>query len=171
VFVRKNGETHYLWRTIDHEGEVLEAFVAKRRDRKAALKFLKRTMKRFGAPKVIVTDRLRSYRAGHCQTNSQCLRERPGSQTSGRELAPFGQSGSAVMFKNITAVQMALLVEKVMDRGMDGGEFLEGAGVPELGHRFFSPSERLVRILCPIVKPTAAFLAGCVANDPHRRMV
>jgi transposase-like protein len=131
VFVRKNGETHYLWRTIDHEGEVLEAFVAKRRDRKAALKFLKRTMKRFGAPKVIVTDRLRSYRAGHCQTNSQCLRERPGSQTSGRELAPFGQSGSAVMFKNITAVQMALLVEKVMDRGMDGGEFLEGADAPE----------------------------------------
>ena len=104
VFVRKNGETHYLWRTVDHEGEVLEAFVAKRRDRKAALKCLKRTMKRFGAPKVIVTDRLRSYRAGHCQTNSQCLRERPGSQTSGRELAPFGQSGSAVMFKNITAV-------------------------------------------------------------------
>jgi transposase-like protein len=131
VFVRKNGETHYLWRTVDHEGEVLEAFVAKRRDRKAALKFLKRTMKRFGAPKVIVTDRLRSYRAGHCQTNSQCLRERPGSQTSGRELAPFGQSGSAVMFKNITAVQMALLVEKVMDRGMDGGEFLEGADAPE----------------------------------------
>ena len=131
MFVRKNGETHYLWRTVDHEGEVLEAFVAKRRDRKAALKCLKRTMKRFGAPKVIVTDRLRSYRAGHCQTNSQCLRERPGSQTLGRELAPFGQSGSAVMFKNITAVQMALLVEKVMDRGMDGGEFLEGADAPE----------------------------------------
>lgn len=41
VFVRINGETHYLWRAVDHEGEALEAFVTKRRDRKAALKFLK----------------------------------------------------------------------------------------------------------------------------------
>ena len=62
VFVKINGETHYLWRAVDHEGEVLEVFVTKRRDRKAALKFLKRAMKRYGQPKVIVTDRLRSYR-------------------------------------------------------------------------------------------------------------
>ncbi len=63
VFVRINGETHYLWRAEDHEGEVLEVFASKRRDRKAALKFLKRAMKRHGRPKAIVTDRLRSYRA------------------------------------------------------------------------------------------------------------
>ena len=63
MFVRINGEKHYLWRAIDHEGEVLEVFVTKRWDRRAALKFLKRAMKRYGQPKVIVTDRLRSYRA------------------------------------------------------------------------------------------------------------
>ena len=63
VFVRINGATHYLWRAVDHEGEVLEVFATKRRDRKAALKFLKRAMKRFGRPYSIVTDRLRSYRA------------------------------------------------------------------------------------------------------------
>ncbi len=63
VFVRINGETHYLWRAVDHEGEVLESFVTKTRDRKAALRFLKKTMKRYGRPEVIVTDRLRSYRA------------------------------------------------------------------------------------------------------------
>jgi putative transposase len=63
VFVRINGETHYLWRAVDHEGEVLEVFATKRRDRKAALTFIKRAMKRYGRPKVIVTDRLRSYRA------------------------------------------------------------------------------------------------------------
>jgi transposase-like protein len=44
VFVRINGETHYLWRAVDHEGEVLEVFATKRRDRMAALKFLKRAM-------------------------------------------------------------------------------------------------------------------------------
>ena len=63
VFVRVNGETHDLWRAVDHEGEVLEVFATKRRDRKAALRFLKRAMKRYGRPKVIVTDRLKSYRA------------------------------------------------------------------------------------------------------------
>ena len=63
VFVKINGETHYLWQAVDHEGEVLETFVSKRRDRKAALDFLKRILKKYGAPKVIVTDRLKSYRA------------------------------------------------------------------------------------------------------------
>jgi len=63
VFVKINGETHYLWRAVDHEGEVLEAYVTKRRDRKAALVFLKKTMKRHGRPKLIVTDKLPSYRA------------------------------------------------------------------------------------------------------------
>ena len=63
VFVKINGERHYLWRAVDHEGEVLESFVTKTRDRKAALKFLKKTMRRHGPPKVLVTDKLRSYGA------------------------------------------------------------------------------------------------------------
>ncbi len=63
VFVRINGETHYLWRAVDHEGELLEVFATKRRDRKAAIQLIKRTMKRYGRPRSIVTDRLRSYRA------------------------------------------------------------------------------------------------------------
>ena len=63
VFVKINGGTHYLWRAVDHEGEVLEVFATKRRDRGAALKFIKRTMKRYGRPKVVVTDLLGSYRA------------------------------------------------------------------------------------------------------------
>ena len=63
VFVGINGETHYLWRAVDHEGEVLEVFATKRRDREAALEFLKRAMKRYGRPGMIVTDRLQSYRA------------------------------------------------------------------------------------------------------------
>ena len=63
VFVRINGKTYYLWRAVDHEGEVLEVFATKRRDRRAALKFLKRTMKRYSLPRTIVTDRLGSYGA------------------------------------------------------------------------------------------------------------
>ena len=58
-----NSEQHYLWRAVDHEGEVLESCVTKRRDKAAALKFLRKTMKRNGQPEVIVTDKLRSDRA------------------------------------------------------------------------------------------------------------
>ncbi|MEQ8898521.1 MAG: IS6 family transposase [Roseovarius sp.] len=63
VFVKIKGQTHYLWRAVDHEGEVLEAFVSRKRDRKAALKFLRKLMKRHGSADAIVTDKLRSYGA------------------------------------------------------------------------------------------------------------
>src|SRR4028118_439744 len=60
VFVKINGVQHYLWRAVDHEGEVLEAFVSKTRDKKAALNFLRKLMKRHGRPEELVTDKLRS---------------------------------------------------------------------------------------------------------------
>jgi len=63
VFVKINGETHYLWRAVDHEGEILESYVTKTRDKKAALAFIKKALKRHGAPEVITTDGLRSYKA------------------------------------------------------------------------------------------------------------
>ena len=63
MFVKINGERHYFWRAVDHEGEILDSYVTKRRDKKAALKFLKKAMRKHGRPEVIVTDRLRSYGA------------------------------------------------------------------------------------------------------------
>lgn len=60
VFVRINGENQYLWRAVDREGEVLEAYVTKKRDRWPARKFLKKSMKRYGQPNTIVTDLLPS---------------------------------------------------------------------------------------------------------------
>ena len=63
VYVKINGEMHYLWRAVDHEGEVLESFVTKERDKAAALKFIKKALKRHGRPRAIVTDGLRSYGA------------------------------------------------------------------------------------------------------------
>ena len=63
VFVKINGKTNYLWRAVDHEGEILESYVTKTRDKSAALRFLKKAMKRYGAPRTVVTDRLRSYGA------------------------------------------------------------------------------------------------------------
>jgi putative transposase len=61
--VKINGERHYLWRAVDDESEVLESYVTKKRDKKAALKFMKKAMLRYGSPDEIVTDKLRSYSA------------------------------------------------------------------------------------------------------------
>ena len=61
VFVKVNGKLCYLWRAVDHEGEILEAVVTAKRDKAAALKLLKRIMKRYGQPRKIVTDGLCSY--------------------------------------------------------------------------------------------------------------
>lgn len=63
VFVKINGETHYLWRAVDHEGEILESYVTKKRDKSAALRFFKKALKRHGSPVEVVTDGLRSYPA------------------------------------------------------------------------------------------------------------
>lgn len=75
VFVKINGELHYLWRAIDHEGEVLECYVSKRRNKGEALKFLKKTMRKHGAPKQIVTDKLRSYGAALREIQCSNLQE------------------------------------------------------------------------------------------------
>lgn len=63
VFVKINGKLHYLWRAIDHEGEVLESVVTKRRNRAAALKLLRKLLKQYGEPGEIITDKLGSYGA------------------------------------------------------------------------------------------------------------
>ncbi len=63
MFVKINGERHYLWRAVDHEGEVLESYVTKTRDKTAASKFLKKAMRKRGWPEMFVTDLLRSYGA------------------------------------------------------------------------------------------------------------
>ena len=63
VFVKINGERFYLWRAVDHEGEVLECYVTRRRNKAAAKKFLIKAMRKHGSPKIITTDKLPSYGA------------------------------------------------------------------------------------------------------------
>jgi putative transposase len=63
MYVKVNGEMRYLWRAVDHEGEILESFVTKDRDKAAAMRFMRRALKRSGSPEAITTDGLRSYKA------------------------------------------------------------------------------------------------------------
>ncbi len=66
VFIKIDGKQHYLWRAVDQDGEVVDVFLQKKRDGKAAKRFFKRMLKKHkGDPRVIVTDKLRSYGVAH----------------------------------------------------------------------------------------------------------
>ncbi|MEZ5689260.1 MAG: IS6 family transposase [Caenibius sp.] len=75
MYVKLNGEMVYLWRAVDHEGEVLESYVTKKRDKAAALAFLKKALKRHGRAEAFVTDGLRSYPAAMKELGNQDRRE------------------------------------------------------------------------------------------------
>ena len=71
MYVKLGSEMVYLWRAVDHEGEILESYITKTRDKAAALAFMKKALKRHGSPAVIVTDGLKSYRAAMRDLGSQ----------------------------------------------------------------------------------------------------
>jgi putative transposase len=75
VYVKINGEMHYLWRAVDHEGEVLESYVTKTRDKSAALRFMRKALKRHGRAEAIVTDGLKSYPAAMREFGNEARRE------------------------------------------------------------------------------------------------
>jgi hypothetical protein len=110
-------------------------------------------------------------RQGHCQTNLSGPAKGAGLRRSGRQLTPLGQGGRTVLLEDIAAVEVTVIVEVIVDRGMGSGKLLEGFHAPELRHRSFSSSERLVGILSPIVEPPTALLIGSIADYFHRRSV
>ena len=69
VFVKIKGVTHYLWRAVDHEGTVIDCYVSRRRNKRAALKFLRKAVSKNEPPKCNVTDKLRSYKAALREMN------------------------------------------------------------------------------------------------------
>jgi putative transposase len=64
VFLTIHGERHYLWRAVDQEGNILDILVQRRRDKHAAKKFFRKLLKGLTyVPRVIITDKLKNYRA------------------------------------------------------------------------------------------------------------
>jgi putative transposase len=73
MVVRIAGERMYLWRAVDHEGEVLDMLVQRRRDCRAALRLMRKLLKKQGfVPKLLVTDKLRSYAAAFRRLRLTC---------------------------------------------------------------------------------------------------
>jgi putative transposase len=75
MYVKLNGEMVYLWRAVDHEGEILESYITRTRDKDAALRFMKKALKRHGSPEAITTDGLRSYRAAMTKLGNEAKQE------------------------------------------------------------------------------------------------
>jgi transposase-like protein len=76
MVVRIAGRRMYLWRAVDHEGEVLDMLVQRRRDTRAALRLMRKLLKKQGfAPKLLVTDKLRSYASAFRRLRLTCPHE------------------------------------------------------------------------------------------------
>ena len=103
-----NGEHHDLWRAVGREGDVLESFVTRTRDRKAALKFLRKTLERHGRSNAIVTDRRRSYGAA-LRVLGICGRQETGRRANnraGNSHPPFRRRERAMLrFRRMRTLQ------------------------------------------------------------------
>ena len=106
--MKVNGERHYLWRAVDHEGEILESYVTKNRDKAAALAFLKKALKRHGTAETIVTDGLRSYPAAMQELGNLDRREmgRWLNNRAENSHLPFRRREQAMLrFRQMTSLQ------------------------------------------------------------------
>jgi transposase-like protein len=112
VFVKINGRLCYLWRAVDHEGDVLEAVVTTKRDKAAALKLLKRIMKKYGSPCSVVTDGCGAYSAAMKDRRRRSARGRSPPQQSGGELASAvsttrASDAAVSMYEDAAEVQLS----------------------------------------------------------------
>ena len=116
MVVRIAGKRMHLWRAVDHEGEVLDMLIQRRRDSRAALRLMRKLLKKQGfAPKLLVTDKLRSYAAafrqlGLCCPHEQGLRRNNRAENSHqvvrrreRKLQRFKSARSAQRFLSLQA--------------------------------------------------------------------
>src|SRR4030095_15888602 len=116
MVVRISGKRMYLWRAVDHEGEILDMLVQRRRDARAALRLMRKLLKKQGfAPKLLVTDKLRSYGSAFRQLRLTCpheqgLRSNNRAENSHqvvrrreRKMQRFKSAGSAQRFLNVHA--------------------------------------------------------------------
>jgi transposase-like protein len=110
------GKRVWLWRAVDHEGEILDLFVQRRQDKAAAVKLMRKLLKKQGyAPEVLVTDKLRSYAAartaiGMSARHEQGLRANNRAENAHqpvrrreRKMQRFKSSGSAQRFLSVHA--------------------------------------------------------------------
>jgi putative transposase len=113
MYVKIGGEMPYLWRAVDQEGEILESYVTKARDKRAALAFIKKALKRHGSAETITTDGLRSYGAALDELGN-CSKQEIGRWANNRvenTHLPFRRRERAMLrFRQMKSLQMFVSV-------------------------------------------------------------
>jgi putative transposase len=116
VFLKINGSVHYLWRAVDQDGEVLDILVQSRRDKRAAKKFFRKLLKGLQyLPRLIITDKLKSYSAAraeimpsveHCRDkwrNNRAENSHQPTRLREKVMRGFKSAGQAQRFLSISA--------------------------------------------------------------------
>jgi putative transposase len=111
VYLKINGQLHYLWRAVDQDGQVLDILLQTRRDKHAAKRFFKKLLKGLRyVPRVVVTDKLRSYGAAlkeimpsvehrqHKGLNNRAERSHQPTRQQERPMRRFKSAGHAQRF-------------------------------------------------------------------------
>jgi putative transposase len=94
VFIKIRGKTHYLWRAVDQHGNVLDILVTSRRDTRAATRFFRKLLTGLEyVPRVLVTDKLRSYGAARCRV-LRSVEHRQSKYLNNRAENPTSRPGS-----------------------------------------------------------------------------
>ena len=162
--VRIAGERMYLWRTIDHEGEVLDMLVQRRRDTRAALRLMRKLLKKQGfAPKLLVTDKLRSYAWAFRSLRLTCPHEQGlAEEQSNRKLASAGAPARA----QNAAVQVGLLRSAFSQHARRRSQHLQPSApsrvavhAPDLSSRGGEPIARCGRGRLIVHRPPTRLLA------------
>jgi putative transposase len=130
MVVRIAGKRMYLWRAVDHEGEILDMLVQRRRDTRAALRLMRKLLKRQGfAPKLLVTDKLRSYAAAFRRLRLTCRHEQGFRKNNrGGEFASGGPTTRA----QAAAVQVGSIRPALPERVRCGSQHLQLSTPPHL---------------------------------------
>ena len=97
VFVKVRGKQHYLWRAVDQDGEVVDVFLQKRRDGRAAKRFFKRLLHNHqGEPRKIVTDKLRNYGVAYRELMPEAIHDDSVKRAVVRMADPIGEFQSSL---------------------------------------------------------------------------
>src|SRR5439155_17410225 len=123
MVVRIAGKRMYLWRAVDHEGEVLDLLVQRRRDSRAALRLMRKLLKKHGfAPKLLVTDKLRSYVAAFRRLRLTCPHEqglRKNNRAENSHQAVRRRERKMQRFKSARSAQRFLSMHATVQRTVD----------------------------------------------------
>jgi transposase-like protein len=144
LVVRIAGERMYLWRAVDHEGEVLDMLVQRRRDGRAALRLMRKLLKKQGfAPKLLVTDKLRSYASAFRRLRLTCRHSKGFEKIIGGEFAP----GSPTTRAQAAAVQVSSIRPALPQHARRRSQHLQPSTPPHLPiHTADLPSRSYCRV-------------------------